>query len=190
MNDTLIELLTHYETLGYDYVVLELSNNSSFELLLHDVAFLNASVTVLNGSIKATKVDSEQFSRNLMAAGENPASILDRMQKSLDIYSGIDAHTISEDPKLLSFFPKSKVTFLNNAFTVFRAVYRDHFFDPKYMYHAVTANGALVEYRILNSQYRSDVAIDVGKIVRCIPHHIEYDVKNPIVRAWAKRQSK
>lgn len=187
MADSLSELLDFYRKANYDYVVLELSNGSSFAFLLHDIAFLNAGVTVLNGSIKAVSVDSAQFSHDLMRAGEDPAAILDHMQKSLTVYSGVEASLIDEDPKLLTFFPKSDVTFSNDAFTVFSATYRDHFFDPKYAYDAVMANGELIDYRVLGSKYRSEAAISVGNVVRCIPHHIKYDIKNPIVRAWAKK---
>ena len=188
MSNALTELLTHYEIAGYDFAVVELIGGGSLTILLHDVAFLHAGVTVLNGSIKAVCVDSKQFSHDLMAAGSDPAATLERMQKSLAVYSGVEATIIDGDPKLFTFFPKSSVSFANDAFVVFGAAYRDHFFDPKYAYRAVTANGELVEYRVLDRQYRADVAINVGNVIKCVPHHIRYDIKNPVVRAWIKRK--
>jgi len=191
MNNALTELLTNYEIAGYDFAAVELSNGGSLTLLLHDVAFLHAGITATADGIKAIKVDSAQFSHDLMAAGNDPAATLERMQKSLTVYSGVEASIIDGDPKLFTFFPKSsvRVPFSNDAFVVFSAAYRDHFFDPKYAYRAVMANGELVEYRVLDRQYRADAALNVGNVVKCVPHHIKYDIKNPIVRAWAKRHS-
>lgn len=189
MNNALTELLTNYAVAGYDFAVAELSNGGSLTILLHNVAFLHAGITATADGIKAIKVDSAQFSHDLMAAGSDPAATLDRMQKSLTVYSGVEASIIDGEPKLFTFFPKSSVSFANDTFVVFSAAYRDHFFDPKYAYRAVMANGELVEYRVLDRQYRADTALNVGNVVKCVPHHIKYDIKNPIVRAWAKQHS-
>lgn len=189
MSNALTELLTHYEITGYDFAVMELSNGGSLTVLLHDVAFLHAGITATADGIKAINVDSAQFSHDLMAAGSDPAATLERMQKSLAGYSGVEASIIDRDPRLFTFFPKSSAAFANDAFVVFSAAYRDHFFDPKYAYRAVMANGELVEYRVLDRQYRADVAVNISNVVKCVPHHIRYDIKNPIVRAWAKQYS-
>ena len=191
MSNALAELLIHYEIAGYDFAAVELSNGGSLTILLHDVAFLHAGVTATADGIKAINVDSAQFSHDLMAAGSDPVATLEQMQKSLAVYDGVEATIVDGDPKLFTFFPKSsvRVPFSNDAFVVFSAVYSDHFFDPKYTYRAVTANGELVEYRVLGHQYRADVAVNIGNVVKCVPHHIRYDIKNPIVRAWAKRHS-
>ena len=84
MNNALTELLTNYEVAGYDFAVAELSNGGSLTILLHDVAFLHAGITATADGIKAIKVDSAQFSHDLMAAGNDPAATLERMQKSND----------------------------------------------------------------------------------------------------------
>lgn len=190
MSNALTELLTHYEIAGYDFAAVELSNGGSLTILLHDVAFLHAGVTATADGIKAINVDSTQFSHDLMAAGSDPAATLERMQKSLAVYDGVEATIIDGDPKLLTFFPKSSVSFANDVFVVFSAAYQDHFFDPKYAYRVVMANGELIEYRVLDRQYRADVAVNINNVVKCIPHHIRYNIQNPIVREWAKRQSK
>lgn len=186
-SNVLVKLLTHYESTGYDFVTVKMSNGSPLTVLLHDVAFLHAGIAATGNDVKAINVDSAQFSHDLMAAGNNPKAALERMQKSLTVCGGPEASIIDGEPKLFTFFPKSEVSFADDALVVFSIAYQDQFFVPKYTYQAVMANGKFIEYRVLDRQYQSDVAINVGYVIRCIPNHIGYDIKNPIVRAWAKQ---